>query len=144
MIRRPPRSTRTDTLFPYTTLFRPRPATGRSRRLWPGNRFRAARGVEPDDDGMSAGGHGDSHASGPLPEHLTVPGWRVALIIASFTFSLPGFLNGAQAGLALGLHQAVVAALLAGLILCAGACLTAIISVRTRPPPSPVAPERTS
>src|SRR3546814_18071531 len=30
MIRRPPRSTRTDTLFPYTTLFRSRPlrATG--------------------------------------------------------------------------------------------------------------------
>src|SRR3546814_14185525 len=25
MIRRPPRSTRTDTLFPYTTLFRPDP-----------------------------------------------------------------------------------------------------------------------
>src|SRR3546814_7899533 len=31
MILRPPRSTRTDTLFPYTTLFRSRP-TGRSRR----------------------------------------------------------------------------------------------------------------
>src|SRR3546814_5781425 len=29
MIRRPPRSTRTDTLFPYTTLFRSRP--GRTR-----------------------------------------------------------------------------------------------------------------
>src|SRR3546814_21153119 len=29
MIRRPPRSTRTDTLFPYTTLFR---STGTSRR----------------------------------------------------------------------------------------------------------------
>src|SRR3546814_14602430 len=29
MIRRPPRSTRTDTLFPYTTLFRsPRPEAG--------------------------------------------------------------------------------------------------------------------
>src|SRR3546814_3614365 len=27
MIRRPPRSTRTDTLFPYTTLFRSRPPT---------------------------------------------------------------------------------------------------------------------
>src|SRR3546814_7826853 len=27
MIRRPPRSTRTDTLFPYTTLFRSPPAT---------------------------------------------------------------------------------------------------------------------
>src|SRR3546814_18123478 len=29
MIRRPPRSTRTDTLFPYTTLFRSRVARGR-------------------------------------------------------------------------------------------------------------------
>src|SRR3546814_5562218 len=28
MIRRPPRSTRTDTLFPYTTLFRSCPAKG--------------------------------------------------------------------------------------------------------------------
>src|SRR3546814_6799449 len=31
MIRLPPRSTRTDTLFPYTTLFRS-PASSRSRR----------------------------------------------------------------------------------------------------------------
>src|SRR3546814_7035251 len=33
MIRRPPRSTRTDTRFPYTTLFR----SDRARRLEPGN-----------------------------------------------------------------------------------------------------------
>src|SRR3546814_9044768 len=32
MIRRPPRSTRTDTLFPYTTLFRS--ATRSLRRIW--------------------------------------------------------------------------------------------------------------
>src|SRR3546814_1602111 len=32
MIRRPPRSTRTDTLFPYTTLFR---SDGRDRRTLP-------------------------------------------------------------------------------------------------------------
>lgn len=76
-----------------------------------------------------AGGY---YASGRLPEALTIPGWRVALIIASFTFSLPSFLNNAQAGLALGMNQAVLAALGAGLILCAGACLTAIVSVRTR------------
>src|SRR3546814_15834661 len=31
MIRRPPRSTRTDTLFPYTTLFR---SLQRGRRVW--------------------------------------------------------------------------------------------------------------
>src|SRR3546814_19453033 len=32
MIRRPPRSTRTDTLFPYTTLFRSREVTSEQRR----------------------------------------------------------------------------------------------------------------
>src|SRR3546814_16855466 len=32
MIRRPPRSTRTDTLFPYTTLFRSDAASARSTR----------------------------------------------------------------------------------------------------------------
>src|SRR3546814_9824264 len=39
MIRRPPRSTRTDTLFPYTTLFRSSPDPSRkregTRRLYP-------------------------------------------------------------------------------------------------------------
>src|SRR3546814_2635435 len=33
MIRRPPRSTRTDTLFPYTTLFRSRQAALDQRRV---------------------------------------------------------------------------------------------------------------
>src|SRR3546814_63214 len=33
MIRRPPRSTRTDTLFPYTTLFRSRHAAAHLRRV---------------------------------------------------------------------------------------------------------------
>src|SRR3546814_13456644 len=33
MLRRPPRSTRTDTLFPYTTLFRSRPAAAPIREL---------------------------------------------------------------------------------------------------------------
>src|SRR3546814_12104674 len=39
MIRRPPRSTRTDTLFPYTTLFRSFPIAGRLSKtvapVWP-------------------------------------------------------------------------------------------------------------
>src|SRR3546814_2147877 len=39
MIRRPPRSTRTDTLFPYTTLFRSNPETRRR----PGHRRRESR-----------------------------------------------------------------------------------------------------
>src|SRR3546814_14168644 len=35
MIRRPPRSTRTDTLFPYTTLFRSCLGIHRRFNLWP-------------------------------------------------------------------------------------------------------------
>src|SRR3546814_6592118 len=38
MIRRPPRSTRTDTLFPYTTLFRSSSACGIVRRNRPNGR----------------------------------------------------------------------------------------------------------
>src|SRR3546814_2926535 len=41
MIRRPPRSTRTDTLFPYTTLFRSRRHPHRTER--PRHRLRARR-----------------------------------------------------------------------------------------------------
>src|SRR3546814_16026155 len=48
MIRRPPRSTRTDTLFPYTTLFRsePRPALapGRVHPRSPARRIRTIAG----------------------------------------------------------------------------------------------------
>src|SRR3546814_21133115 len=56
MIRRPPRSTRTDTLFPYTTLFRSRAGSGRTD-IWLSLRLRRVRlrlvrllsGAWPDD-----------------------------------------------------------------------------------------------
>src|SRR3546814_10047835 len=48
MIRRPPRSTRTDTLFPYTTLFRSIPAGTFKSRLWRG-RLRLKRLMEHRD-----------------------------------------------------------------------------------------------
>src|SRR3546814_11691733 len=48
MIRRPPRSTRTNTLFPYTTLFRSRTrclqTTATTRPGWPGPAWRGAWG----------------------------------------------------------------------------------------------------
>src|SRR3546814_12189876 len=54
MIRRPPRSTRTDTLFPYTTLFRshvpaaPRQAQRkRWRKGWRAGKARASCGILP-------------------------------------------------------------------------------------------------
>src|SRR3546814_18366542 len=39
MIRRPPRSTRTDTLFPYTTLFRAQVVKGANPHADPGRRL---------------------------------------------------------------------------------------------------------
>src|SRR3546814_10180229 len=53
MIRRPPRSTRTDTLFPYTTLFRSPRHHPHPRRAWPQQRaalplVRAGRGDARD------------------------------------------------------------------------------------------------
>lgn len=77
-------------------------------------------------------GPSDAYANAPLPESLTLPGWRVALILASFTVSLPGFLNSAQTGLALGFWPSILAAFLSGVVLCIGAAFTAVVSVRTR------------
>jgi cytosine permease len=74
----------------------------------------------------------DGYAHSPVPQGVTVPGWRVGLIVASFSIGLPDFLNGAHNAMALGFAGAVTAALLAGLLLCAGGSLTAIVSVRTR------------
>lgn len=74
----------------------------------------------------------DSYSDRRLPEALTVHGSRVGLIVASFAISLPSFLNGAQISLAVGLYQAILVSIIAGIVLCTGACLTAIISVRSR------------
>src|SRR3546814_5065453 len=60
MIRRPPRSTRTDTLFPYTTLFRSlRGDAVPGRQLRRGARgHHDARGRCPPDDGRRRAGVG--------------------------------------------------------------------------------------
>src|SRR3546814_15151854 len=42
MIRRPPRSTRTDTLFPYTTLFRSAASVGACKHHYSESRWRRA------------------------------------------------------------------------------------------------------
>src|SRR3546814_6081976 len=56
MIRRPPRSTRTDTLFPYTTLFRSAQAfRGRPLLRRPGRDHGAGGGRQDDGEGCCAG-----------------------------------------------------------------------------------------
>src|SRR3546814_15911632 len=58
MLLRPPRSTRTDTLFPYTTLFRSRAAAlaARRQRLGQVQRGREAVDAGADDDNAAAVG----------------------------------------------------------------------------------------
>src|SRR3546814_17126592 len=70
MIRRPPRSTRTDTLFPYTTLFRSGPAAADTHA---GRRFGRSRatdgltlGNDPHRPRGSAGGAADRAGHGQL------------------------------------------------------------------------------
>src|SRR3546814_20237485 len=48
MIRRPPRSTRTDTLFPYTTLFRSHSRDGAQRDAWHGRDHHHQQGDDAD------------------------------------------------------------------------------------------------
>src|SRR3546814_11217040 len=78
MIRRPPRSTRTDTLFPYTTLFRSRLRAGqraqaqRRRRHHarpPLRLFRPAHAVRPLPVAPPAHAQGDRDAAAVLPAH---------------------------------------------------------------------------
>src|SRR3546814_11339932 len=72
MIRRPPRSTRTDTLFPYTTLFRSglvRPAAGRVAAGEPRTRCALVPGArDPHERGRDGGAGGQRRGRRPLPD----------------------------------------------------------------------------
>src|SRR3546814_2807566 len=74
MIRRPPRSTRTDTLFPYTTLFRSRLREGQNVRIHVENTL---------DEDTSIHWHGFI-----LPFHMDgVPGISFPGILPKTTFT---------------------------------------------------------
>src|SRR3546814_10971925 len=80
MIRRPPRSTRTDTLFPYTTLFRSGVgATAPQALFLVGERDHADRALRLERLAQRAGGHGDGDAGGVVDRAgAQVPGVEVA------------------------------------------------------------------
>src|SRR3546814_13562984 len=74
MIRRPPRSTRTDTLFPYTTLFRSEgDATARHRHGADPQRERGAREGRPLRQGLDLPEHGPGAEPRRGPAHLLQP-----------------------------------------------------------------------
>src|SRR3546814_16828651 len=65
MIRRPPRSTRTDTLFPYTTLFRSQVYHSSVSRIWKRGRVEHFRCL------IKCFGLANSNAAGPRSEEHT-------------------------------------------------------------------------
>src|SRR5213079_3666509 len=65
MIRRPPRSTQQPTLFPYTTLFRSRPARGRRRR-------RSRSSCAAADDGVARSEEHTSELQSPVVSSYAV------------------------------------------------------------------------
>src|SRR3546814_20427321 len=76
MIRRPPRSTRTDTLFPYTTLFR---SVWGERPSKPGNSWFSAKTIEVVPRVISVGGRAldglggrETYQTEPNSEYLRV------------------------------------------------------------------------
>src|SRR3546814_18492378 len=99
MIRRPPRSTRTDTLFPYTTLFRSQRARDARRRDRPAARRKPRRRAAPRRAGRRLAGPGPDRRTidpdrvdppltrvfpqptGPVMDHVTLSeaDWRARL-----------------------------------------------------------------
>src|SRR3546814_12439805 len=86
MIRRPPRSTRTDTLFPYTTLFRSwaRAATS----AWSPARSTASTRTPPGRRRRPTGGE-PARTTTPTPDGCRLRPWRAPLLPTSTRPSRP-------------------------------------------------------
>src|SRR3546814_6640714 len=109
MIRRPPRSTRTDTLFPYTTLFRSSPAQCKlarpGRQGYIGMRFIADGPSLPDEllTARDAGqvlffcGAGVSQAKAGLPNFATLAGKVLTLLGSALDSPARRLFQSAQA-----------------------------------------------
>src|SRR3546814_1092247 len=80
MIRRPPRSTRPDTLFPYTPLFRSRALF--LPRWWQPLRDEAARAKSPALTGLAdAAAQWGGRASTDSASYRIVRAWRLAVVM---------------------------------------------------------------
>lgn len=72
------------------------------------------------------------HALTPVPEHLAVPGWRVALVCIGIAFTLTCLYTGSELAAALGMAQGIKAVLIGCLVLAAMSVPAAVLGVRTR------------
>src|SRR5881396_4149085 len=81
MMRRPPRPTRYETLFPYTTLFRSGARTRRTHRQPPAAHACPRRETPPD---RTAAGDGEMNFAASPVLALTLPTWRSRLLLYVF------------------------------------------------------------
>src|SRR3546814_11088339 len=91
MIRRPPRSTRTDTLFPYTTLFRSKPLI---RTFFQGDAIEA--GAEDASDVMAS----PSTFWADANRGLTLPWTLAASIVLGVFLMLTRMILGSEGAMA--------------------------------------------
>jgi len=73
-----------------------------------------------------------SHSTTPVPLHLSVPGYRVALVSIGIAFTLTGLYTGAELAASLGLAQGLRAVLVGCLVLVAMSMPAALMGARTR------------
>src|SRR3546814_9105058 len=100
MIRRPPRSTRTDTLFPYTTLFRSKVSAATIRTGPPSIRFFIGSGIFLSEDA----GFNPERRFSSLSKEIVIPNSTVTKVIDDLTYAngpgvhfvLIGFANEKQ------------------------------------------------
>ncbi len=75
---------------------------------------------------------GNEFAREPVPGHIGISGWRIALIKVGVLIALPAFIMGAKLGFTMGFERSVIAFFSGGAILFILGAGTATVGARTR------------
>lgn len=75
---------------------------------------------------------GNEFAREPVPRHIGISGWRIALIKVGILIALPAFIMGAELGFKLGFQRSLIAFVSGAAILFALAAGTSTVGARTR------------
>jgi cytosine permease len=76
--------------------------------------------------------HTTDHATTPVPLHLSVPAYRVALVSICIAFTLTGLYTGSELATQMGLAQGMVAVLIGSIVLSVMSLPAALMGARTR------------
>lgn len=74
----------------------------------------------------------EDYATEPVPNHKTVGGLRIGLVLAGIGIALPSLFSGAQIGNALGLSQSITAFIAAGIFVSLLGLVSGLVGSKTR------------